>query len=131
MSNVNLQFQAAIPGGPAVTLAQQVAVDAYDVVAATILQTQTVTVPIQPSPNGADVVFLVVSSDHYDAKITYAGSPLGPPPGTLPFKLDGPLVLIGTGAVSFLGTPPPQQLTLANASGSDIKVQVVVGRTIA
>ncbi len=128
MSNINWQFQAAIPGGPAVTVNQpNVAVDAYDVAAVTVpATTNNFAVPIQPGTGAGDVVFLVISSSQYDAGISYTVDALG-----AAHVLDGPHMLVGAGAVSLLNsTAPPQKLTFNNTLANDINVQVVVGRKI-
>src|SRR6266581_3954692 len=123
MSNINWQFQATIPGGPALILNQPAfPLDAYDVVTLTIKKGASVAVPIQPSAAAGDVVFLVVSSSIYDAGVTYTVD-------ALPeiHALDGPHVLLGSGAVGFLNSAaPPQTLTFNNTLTKDINLQVVV-----
>jgi hypothetical protein len=126
MGNINWQFQATIPGGPVVILSlPTIPVSAYDVVAVTVPASATnVAVPIQPSSTPGDVVFLVVSSSQYDLGVNYTVDTL---PAT--HALDGPHMLVGSGAVSFLNnTAPPQKLTFNNTLTKDINVQVVVGR---
>ena len=126
MGNINWQFQATIPGGPVVILSMPaIAVDAYDVVAVTVPASATnVAVSLQPSSTPGNVVFLVVSSSQYDAGVDYKVDAL---PAS--HVLDGPHMLVGSGAVSFLNsTAPPQKLTFNNTLTKDINVQVVVGR---
>jgi hypothetical protein len=127
-NNITWQFQATIPGGPAFTLNQpNIPFQAYDVVALTIpASTNNVAVPIQPSSAAGDVVFLVVTSSQYDPGISYTVDAIG-----TAHVLDGPHVLLGTGAVSFLNnTAPPQKLTFNNTLANAITVQVVVGRKV-
>jgi hypothetical protein len=126
MSKITWQFQATIPGGPAFTLSQPpIEVLAYDVATAKVAGSASgVAVNVQPSSTTGDVVFVVVTSDVYDAKITYTvdGS-------SAVHELDGPHVLLGAGAVGFMnGGTPPQTLTFANTLATDVNVQVVVGR---
>src|SRR5579864_2551538 len=112
MGNITWQFQAAIPGGPAFTINQpNIPVSAYDVAAVTIpASTSGVAVPIQPSTGAGDVVFLVVSSSLYDAGVSYTVDALG-----ASHVLDGPHMLVGSGAVGLLNnTAPPQKLTFNN-----------------
>ena len=126
MNNVAWQFQAAIPGGPALTLVTpQIAVAAYDVVNVTIAASATgVAVPIQPSTTAGNVILLVISSSQYDAKVTYTVDGIG-----TSHVLDGPHVLVGAGAVSLLNAvQPPQTLTFDNTLANDINLQIVVGR---
>jgi len=126
MSTITWQFQAAIPGGPAFTLNQpSIAVQAYDVATATIGAGATgVAVNVQPSSTTGDVILVVVSSDRYDAGLTYTvdGS-------TDVHALDAPHVLLGSGAVGFMNAgAPPQKLTFDSTLLTDANVQVVVGR---
>ena len=128
MGKINWQFQGAIPGGPAFTINQPtIAVDAYDVAAVTIPATASnVEVPIQPSSGAGDVVFLVVSSSQYDPGLSYTVDALG-----VSHALDGPHILIGSGAVGLLNSAaPPQKLTFNSTLSKDANVQVVVGRKI-
>jgi hypothetical protein len=128
MPNVNWQFQAAIPGGPSVLLNQPgIAIAAYDVAEADIAAgASNVELPIQPSSGAGDVVFLVVSSSAYDPGINYTVDAL-----PAAHVLDGPHVLLGSGAVGFLNSgAPPQKLVFNNTSANKASVQVVVGRKV-
>lgn len=128
MPNINWQFQAAIPGGPSVLLNQPgITVAAYDVAAVDIPASASgVDLPIQPASGAGDVIFLVVSSSVYDPGINYTVDAL-----TDKHVLDGPHVLLGSGAVSFLNSSaPPQALTFNNTLTKDINVQVLVGRKV-
>ena len=102
-------------------------VDAYDVVSLTMKAgTSNVAVPIQPSVTAGDVVFLIISSNIYDVGVNYTVDGL-----SAVHDLDGPHVLLGSGAVSFLNnTAPPQKLTFNNTLTKDINLQVVVGRKL-
>jgi hypothetical protein len=128
MTNINWQFQAAIPGGPSVLLNQpSIPVAAYDVAAVGIpAGSSNVALPIQPSAAAGDVIFLVVSSSLYDPGINYTVDAL-----TVAHVLDGPHVLLGSGAVSFLNSSaPPQKLVFNSTAAKDANVQVVVGRKV-
>jgi hypothetical protein len=128
MSNITWQFQATIPGGPAFTLNQpNIPFEAYDVVELTIpASTTNVAVAIQPSTGAGEVVFLVVSSSQYDAAVSYTVDAIG-----TSHVLDGPHVLLGSGAVSLLNdATAPQKLTFDNTLTKDINVKVVVGRKV-
>lgn len=128
MPNVNWQFQAAIPGGPSVLLNQPgIPIAAYDVAVVDVAPGASgLDVPIQPSSGAGDVVFLVVSSSVYDSGINYTVDAL-----TDNHVLDGPHVLLGSGAVGFLNSSaPPQKLVFNNTSTKDANVQVVVGRKV-
>jgi hypothetical protein len=126
MSTITWQFQAAIPGGPALTISQpSIEIQAYDVATATILKGATgVDVVVQPSPTPGDVVLVVVNSDVFDAGLTYVVDG-----GTDTHALDAPHVLLGAGAVGFMNpAAPPQTLTFDNTFTEDAHVQVIVGR---
>ena len=128
MPNVNWQFQAAIPGEPSALLNQPgIPVAAYDVASVDIAPGASgIDVPIQPSTGAGDVVFLVVSSSVYDPGINYTVDAL-----SAKNVLDGPHVLLGSGAVGFLNSSaPPQKLVFNNTSAKDASVQVVVGRKV-
>ena len=126
MSKIAWQFQASIPGGPAFNITQpDIAVGAYDVASATIgAGGSNIDVVVQPSSSPGDVVFMVVSSDTYDAGLTY--------------KIDGdatahalgaPHVMLGAGAVGFMnGGAPPQKLTFSSTLAKDANIQAVAGR---
>jgi hypothetical protein len=106
MPNVNWQFQAAIPGGPSVLLNQPgILIGACDVAAVDLAPGASgVNVPIQPLSSANDVVFLVVSSDVYDPGINYTVDAL-----TAAHVLDGPHLLLGSGAVGFLNSRAPRR----------------------
>jgi hypothetical protein len=126
MSNITWQFQATIPKGPAFTLnTPPITIQAYDVVATTIAAGASgFAVKVQPSTTAGDIVFVAVSSDLYDAGLTYKVDS-----STDVHALDGPLVMLGAGAVGFMNTgAPPQTLTFSSTLGKDANVQIVVGR---
>src|ERR1700761_2040659 len=117
MPNVNWQFQAAIVGGPAVLLTEPgIAVAAYDVAPVDIAAGgANVGVPIHPSSVAGDVNFLVVSSSLYDPGLSYTVDAL---PAV--HVLDGPHVLLGSGAVGLLNSSaPPQKLTFSSTAAKD------------
>jgi hypothetical protein len=128
MPNVNWQFHAAIPGGPSLLLNQPgIPIAAYDVAVVDIAPgVSGIDVLIQPSSSTGDVVFLVVSSSVYDPGINYTVDAL-----TVKRVLDGPHVLLGSGAVGLLNnTAPPQKLVFNNTSTKKASVQVMVGRNV-
>jgi hypothetical protein len=128
MVNLTWQFQAAVPGGPSLTINQpNLQLGAYDVVSVTVpASTSGFVVPVQPSSTAGDVILLVIVSSKYDAGITYTVDALG-----VSQTLDGPHMLLGSGAVSLLNSAaPPQKLTVANTLTSDITLQVLAGRKV-
>jgi hypothetical protein len=128
MVSINWQFQATIPGGPAVTISQPaISVDAYDVVAVTIhASTSNIELPIQPTGTAGKVALLIVNSSLYDTGISFTVDSL-----TDTHVLDGPITLVGTGPVGLLYSgASPQKLIFSNTLANDINVQVVVGRKL-
>jgi len=126
MSDITWQFQASIPGGPAFTITQpNITVAAYDVASATIgAGASNIDVVVQPSSSPGDVVLVVVSSDAYDAGLTYTIDG-----GATAHALDAPHVMLGAGAVGFMnGGAPPQKLTFSSTLAKDANIQVVAGR---
>jgi hypothetical protein len=128
MTNITWQFQAAVPGGPSLTINQpSIQVSGYDVAAVTIpASASNFAVPVQPSSVAGDVILMIVSSSKYDAGISYTVDAVG-----VNHVLDGPHILLGSGAVSFLNAgAPPQKLTFNNTLTSEVSVQILAGRKI-
>ena len=126
MSDIKWQFQASIPGGPALLITQpDIAVGAYDVASATIAAGAVkVDVVVQPSSTAGDVVFLVVESDLYGAGLTYTIDG-----AATANALDAPHVMLGAGAVGFMnGGAPPQKLTFSSTLPHDATITVIAGR---
>jgi hypothetical protein len=126
MVNISWQFQASIPGGPAFTINQpNIAVGAYDVASAAIgAGASNIDVHVQPSAVKDEVVLIVVSSDTYDAGLTYKIDG-----GTTEHALDAPHVMLGAGAVGLMNNgAPPQKLTFSNKLATIANIQVVAGR---
>lgn len=128
MVDINWQFQAAIQGGPVLATNQPVIkVGGYDYIQVTVAaQTNNVAVPIQPAAAAGDVIFMAVVSDVYDPGVTYSVDAIG-----ANHILDGPHLLIGSGAVSLLNNnAPPKLLTFNNTLTKPVDVQVIVGRKV-
>ncbi|NGZ08266.1 MAG: hypothetical protein CV088_02630 [Nitrospira sp. LK70] len=126
MSNITWQFQVSIPGGPAFTITQpNIAVEAYDVASANVgAGVSNIDIHVQPSSSPDDVVLVVVSSDTYDAGLTYKIDG-----GATAHALDAPHVMLGVGAVGFMnGGAPPQKLTFSSTLAKAANIQVVAGR---
>jgi hypothetical protein len=128
---INWSVNLAVDGGPKIsqTNEPEIKVDAYDLVTATLPAGSTgagaVSVDLQPSGTAGDVVLLAMTSKPYDATLTYEIGG-GGTKGTL----DGPLLLVGAGAVALLGATPPGALKFENPLAKVVDVQILVGRTI-
>ena len=124
--NLSWAFNVAVPGGPRMSLVNtpEIKVDAYDLVTVTLPASATkVAVNLQPSSTAGDVVLLALESSAYDKTVTYD-------PGGVTHALDGPVLLVGPGAVGLLGTTPPTKLTFDNGLTKPITVQIFVGRKV-
>ena len=124
---IDYKFGVVVQGGPSVNIKQDpIEVGAYDVTSA-ILPPESggtpsdTTVHVGPAGAAGTVVLFVISADAYNKQVTYdvGGTARG---------LDGPLLLVGPGAVTLLGVTPPATLTFHNGTTSPVQVQVLVGR---
>ena len=117
--SIDWSISARPTGGPLLTGAGSVAVDAVDKIAVTIADGVTQAVTIAPG-TWASVSFLALNPSKAGAKLTYNN-------GATDIVLDGPHFLIGTGAVELLGTGNAT-LTFKNSTGADVNVDILVGR---
>lgn len=121
-----VQFQAI--GGPGISKSDELGVEAYDRILATIPKGGVVKkVEIQPSPDPGDVKLIVVTAKTFGSGLTYKPGDMAGPVGPVS-AMDGPHVFIGAGAVALLGANPPQALYFSNNLTEDVAVQVLVGR---
>jgi hypothetical protein len=135
---IGWSVSATLPGGPALSFAKTIEVDAYDkiVVVAEAASGSSgspveTRIEVQPSTDSADIRLLLITSDRYDdEKLTFTvldanGSS---PPGLYPVALSEPLLLVG-GGVNLLGTTP-NKLAFTNALGENkhATITVLVGR---
>ncbi len=128
MATISWQFQAAIQGGPTLSINNQgITVQAYDVAQVTLPAGAPATpVPIQPGATSGDVVLVLITSSVYGTGLNYTVDSVG-----TTHLLDGPHLLIGAGAVAFLNPgAPPQKLTFNTSLASSAAIQVIVGRNV-
>ncbi|MFP5282348.1 MAG: hypothetical protein ACLGIF_02745, partial [Actinomycetes bacterium] len=78
----------------------------------------------QPSANGGDVELLVLTASSYEADVTFSADA-----GGTDFVLNGPVVLVGSGAVSLLAAAP-QTLRFNNPGADPVDIDILVGRQI-
>lgn len=120
---INWSFSVAAVDGPRVYGSDAVDVDAYDKASVALAAGDTnVDVQVQPSNTAGRVRVLVIGSSAYDADITFSADA-----GTTTFGLDGPVVLIGAGAVGLLADAP-QTLRFSNTTTGAVTVDILVGR---
>lgn len=104
--------------GPKVSASDTIEVDAYDKIEAVIPVGGSATVNVQPD-DGAQ--FLLVRAGSYE-NLTYEVDGSG-----TTVTLDGLHVLIGSGAVSLLGSTQ-KQFVFSNGGIADVTVDILVGR---
>lgn len=115
---INWNFVTQVLQGPSVSAAASINdVDAYDKFEIDLADTVTQNVDL--IPGGGTISLLVINPQAPDASLTYdlSGSPVA---------LDGPHVLIGSGAVSLLGGAT--SLSFTNSTGADAVIEILVGR---
>jgi hypothetical protein len=111
-----------ISGGPAFSLPGSLAVDAYDDISLTVKKGQKSAQVDLPGAAG-QVQLVLITSDYVDPKLTYTvkGAPA-------PTSLDATQLLVGTGAVALLGSPP-LSITFDNSKGTqDANLHLLIGR---
>lgn len=95
---------------------------AYDKISVQLAGNATdVDVEVQPSTTGGDVELLVLTASSYEADVTYGAA------GPTEFTLNGPVTLIGSGAVSLLAAAP-QTLRFTNPNADPVDIEILVGR---
>ncbi|MGB8020415.1 MAG: hypothetical protein WCF04_04240 [Candidatus Nanopelagicales bacterium] len=120
---INWSFSVAVANGPRVTGSDSLDVDAYDKASITLAAGDAnVDVQIQPSTTAGRVRVLIIGASAYDDAISFSADS-----GATSFALDGPVVLIGSGAVGLLAGAP-QTLRLSNGTQDDVTVDILVGR---
>jgi hypothetical protein len=109
-------YVAQALNGPNVSAAGNMEVDAYDKFEVTITDTATQQVDLVP---GGTVSLLVINPIIPDVDLTYevSGNDVG---------LDGPHVLLGSGAVSLLAGAT--SLSFTNNTGADAIIEILIGR---
>jgi len=116
---VNVQIQA----GPKASVTGSTEVDAYDKLAVTLdAGAADVDVDVQPGAAG-QVRFLMIHASAYSEDVTYSADG-----GATSAVLDGPQVLIGTGAVGLL-PQAPQTLRFSNNTADPVTVDIIAGRS--
>ena len=120
---INWTLNVQVVGGPKISAAQTVTVDAYDKIQVTIgAGAADEEVDVQPGGAGR-VQFLLISSDQFGDDLTYKVNNAGDD-----IKLDAQQLLIGDGAVGLLGTSPPTTLGFTNNLAQDANIEILVGR---
>jgi len=121
---INWTLSAQVIGGPKISVAKTMDVDAYDKIHVSIDAKATdAEVEIQPGGSG-QVQFLLISADQYNDKVSYK---VNDEASTTIILLDGPHLLIGSGAVGLLDEAPTS-LFFSNDLDSNVSIDILVGR---
>lgn len=115
---IKWNFVTQVLQGPGVSAADSITdVDAYDKFDISLADTVTQAVNLVPA--GGNISLLVINPKPPHANLSYDL-------GGNTIALDGPHVLIGSGAVSLLGGAT--SLTFTNTTGADAVIEILVGR---
>lgn len=117
-NTITYSFTANVSGGPSLTESASVTVEAYDQIEVAVPAGDSTTVDVQPGDGGQ---LLVITASDY-VNITYAVD------GSSTIReLDGPHILIGSGAVALLGATQ-NSIEFSNGGGDEATVCILVGR---
>ncbi len=121
---LEINLNAQVKNGPTIAFGSSIELDAYDKLEVTIADGSGSTLQLVPAATSA-VQCLFVQSSEYSTGLTYQVNGAG-----TAIALDRPQSFIGVGAVSALDSAaPPSTLVFDNASGTDVNIQILVGRT--
>ncbi len=119
--NWSVTFEAVL--GPRVSESGTSTVAAYDKLSVQLAgNAADFDVGVQPSATGGDVELLVLTASSYEADVTFSADA-----GATEFVLNGPVVLVGSGAVSLLAAAP-QTLRFNNPDANPVDIEILVGR---
>ncbi len=119
---IRWNFVTQVLKGPSVSAASSIdTVDAYDKFNIELVDTATQAVNLVPS----GTISLLVINPITPNPVTPAAN-LSYELNGSPVALDGPHVLIGSGAVSLLGGAT--SLTFTNSTGADAVIEILIGR---
>ncbi|MGV9456377.1 hypothetical protein [Streptomyces sp. NPDC003635] len=120
---IRWSFTVSVDGGPSLSGSDSVGVDAYDRLSVALpAGAKDVDVEVQPAKVPKQLSMLVVRASRPAAAITVSADG-----GGTHYPLDGPFVLIGSGAVRLLADAPGA-LRLSNGTAADVTVDILVGR---
>lgn len=121
---IEWSFKVSVGGGPELSSSRILAVDAYEAADVVVKSTDAPDKEIVlPSPIQA----LVLTANDYE-NITYK---INSSSSTDVFKLDQPLVMMGSGAMAQLnGGTAITSLFVTNGGSSDVRMNILIGRDI-
>jgi hypothetical protein len=125
MAKINVSGSIVIPNGPQFPFNQTLDIEAYEEIDITVVSGASdkgVDLPSGSEP----VQLIAILSDLYAAELTYKINT-----GTTARNLDGPLLLIGTGASSLFSDAPAKVLfsnSTTGAKAKDAQLRILIGR---
>lgn len=124
---INWSCNVQVVGGPKISGADTIEVDAYDNIEVSVPKSEsgtdgTATVEVQPGAQDQVMFLLIQAGTYQDSPLSYQveGSAKS-------VALDSQQLLIGSGAVSLLDGAPTS-LTFTNAGATDASVRILIGR---
>lgn len=127
--SISWTLNIAVAGGPTMSNSRSLGVEAYDSIKVSVRGSSAPGGPdtdkqveVQPGGSG-QVTFLAVTSNRYDAHLTYKVNATGNPA----VEIDQPQVLAGAGAVGLLGAAP-NTLYFSSTLSENAEIQILVGR---
>lgn len=118
---LNWSYAAQVVGGPTLAGSGALEIESYLKLTVTVPAGDTLDVEVLPG-GGGSLQFLVISPATPSADLKYTI-------GTEEVVLDGPLVLIGSGAVGLLAATVGT-LQFANDGAEDAEVSILAGRDV-
>lgn len=117
--SIQFNFVVSVAGGPSISGSGTMEVPVYSVMEVTVPAGGSAVLDASPDAAGN---LLIVTADSYD-NITYTVT------GGVTATLDGPHVLLGSGAVGLLnGGNPVETITFNSTAAEDVDVTLMLGR---
>jgi hypothetical protein len=117
--SIKYNFVASVEGGPSISASGTMDVAVYSVMEVTVPAGGSAVFDASPDATGH---LLIITANSYD-DITYTVS------GGVTATLDGPHVLLGSGAVGFLNSGTPvETITFNSTAADDVDVTLMLGR---
>lgn len=124
--NVNWVVNVQVVGGPKLPAADSLELEAYDFIQVDVEpEAADLEVEVQPGST-TGVSFLMIQATPFSDQLSYTVNETEEDEGTR-FALDGLHLLVGSGAMSFLGAAP-ETLYFYNDGTETAQVSILVGR---
>lgn len=129
-TQISWKLNVEIPSGPVIAITNTVQVDAYDRLEVKIPDTTmtpaATTVDVQPGAAGR-IKLLLIRSNRYGNNLKYRVHDNSTPERVL----NDALFLVGAGSLDLLedSAAPLDKLLVTNTTGSDVILEIIVGRS--